>query len=119
MSGPGYNQNLRSMPPFMWVERYERNGPYAVLAFGAYNVFGLIGPEKGGVALVIEEPNKAVIATTDIPYNPRERAKEFEKVASLLAESPRAWSPRKRKKRDQDVTNLIRYIVNSGKYDVR
>jgi hypothetical protein len=77
----------------MWVEAYELIGNLAVLAYGAYNAFGLIGPEKGGVAVVIEEPEKAILGTKDFPYAPAARWKEFYKMLKLLEPSVLDWSP--------------------------
>lgn len=95
LSGPGhgYDERLPSRPPFQWVEGYKRVGDLAVVAYGAYNAFGLIGPEKGGVAVVLEEPEKAVVATKDFPYDPKGRAEEFKRIVGLLS-SPKDWSPR-------------------------
>lgn len=95
MPGPGYDDRLKSMPPFMWVEAYERIGDLAILAYGAYNAFGLIGPEKGGVAVVTEAPEKNVIATKDIPYDQAARAREFRQIVKLLGPTALDWSPEK------------------------
>ena len=71
--GAGYDETLPSRAPFMFIERHETRGPVGVIAFGAYNVFGLIGSEKGGVAIVMESPVADVLATKDIPWKPDER----------------------------------------------
>lgn len=71
--GAGYDMTLANMKPFMYVESYETCGDIGVIAFGAYNAMGLIGTEKGGVALVLERPHKGVLATKDVPWNPEER----------------------------------------------
>lgn len=71
--GAGYNETLPSRKPFMFMERYKTRGPVGVIAFGAYNAMGLIGSEKGGVAIVMEPPMAAVIATKDIPWKPTKR----------------------------------------------
>ncbi len=84
--GPGYDLDLPSLYPFMYVERHETRGDLGVIAFGAYNAFGLIGPEKGGVAVVLEKPNKAVLATRDIPYNPVGRNIEVMRILKLIGE---------------------------------
>jgi hypothetical protein len=72
------------MPPFMFVENHQVFGDLGVIAFGAYNAFGLIGSEKGGVAVVLEKPHKSVLATKDIPWNPPARAQEFNKIVDLI-----------------------------------
>lgn len=82
--GAGYDDSLPSMPPFMFVEAHETLGDLGVIAFGAYNAMGLIGSEKGGVALVLEKPNKAVLATMDIPWNPAKRAVEFNRLVEKI-----------------------------------
>jgi hypothetical protein len=84
--GVGYDDTLHSMPPFMWIERHETLGDLGVIAFGAYNAMGLIGSEKGGVAVVLEKPHKAVIATKDIPWDPARRSREFDKVIQMMRE---------------------------------
>lgn len=88
--GHGYNESLVSLPPFQWVERHEHVGDLGVLAFGAYNIFGLIGPEKGGVAVVLEAPGRAVVATKDFPYDAAARAKEVERLlgSKVLCKKP-------------------------------
>lgn len=70
-----------NMAPFWYVEEIARKGKFALLAYGAYNAFGLIGPEKGGVALVDEEAYQ-VIGTKDVPYNPRGRHELLLRVES-------------------------------------
>lgn len=82
--GAGYDDTLPSLPPFMFVENHKVFGDVGVIAFGAYNAMGLIGSEKGGVALVLEKPNKAVLATKDIPWNPGARAVAFNRLVELI-----------------------------------
>ncbi len=89
----GYNESFPCKPPFMWVEQ-ETAVPktavcdnVAVLSFGAYNAMGLIGTEKGGVAIVHNEPN-FVIATKDIPYKPDLRAEEHARIVEFLRFCP-------------------------------
>jgi len=82
--GAGYDDRLPSMPPFMFVENHQVFGDLGIIAFGAYNAMGLIGSEKGGVAVVLEKPTKTVLATKDIPWDPPARAKEFTKIAELI-----------------------------------
>ncbi|MEN6549932.1 MAG: hypothetical protein ABFE07_28145 [Armatimonadia bacterium] len=87
--GYGYDESLPSEPPFEWVEGHERiqidkSKTLGVLAFGAYNACGLIGSEKGGVAVVVEAPERAVIATKDIPWKPKERAAELKRIAGFI-----------------------------------
>jgi hypothetical protein len=72
------------MHPLQFVERHERFGDLGVIAFGAYNAFGLIGPEKGGIAITLEKPNKAILATKDFPYRPDLRAQEFDRIVELI-----------------------------------
>lgn len=84
--GAGYDDTLHSIPPFMWIERHETLGDLGVIAFGAYNAMGLIGSEKGGVAVVQEKPHKSVIATKDIPWNPSKRNEEFNKIIQMMRE---------------------------------
>ena len=96
----GYNMELPSSPPFMYVERHEKRDRLGIIAYGAYNAMGLIGPEKGGVALVLEPPDAAVVATRDVPYDPKERAAVIERllkgetaadVIALAAEEDFRW----------------------------
>jgi len=82
--GAGYDDRLPSMHPFMWVENHQILGDLGVIAFGAYNAFGLIGSEKGGVAVVLEKPSRSVLATKDIPWNPSQRAAEFNRIVELI-----------------------------------
>lgn len=82
--GAGYDDRLPSMPPFMFVENHQVFGDLGLIAFGAYNAMGLIGSEKGGVAVVLERPSKSVLATKDFPWNPSARAKEFNRLADLI-----------------------------------
>ena len=82
--GAGYDDRLPSMPPFMFVESHQVFGDLGVIAFGAYNAMGLIGSEKGGVAVVLEKPHKSVLATKDIPWDPPARAREFNKIVDLI-----------------------------------
>jgi len=89
--GPGYNQSLPSKLPFMWIEHeqafeFKTAGRIRIIAFGAYNALGLIGPEKGGVAVVHEDPN-FVIATKDFPYDPAGRLREYSKLVLALQET--------------------------------
>ena len=79
-----YDMSLPSLNPFMWIECKINLGDIAILAFGAYSAFGLIGPEKGGVAVVHEKGKRFVIGTIAIPYDMRKRAIEAEKVAFVL-----------------------------------
>jgi hypothetical protein len=93
-TGPGYDMSLPSMKPFMWVEGHSKvkcgNVTLGVLAFGAYNVFGLIGSEKGGVAVVTEAPSKHVLGTLDIPWNPAGRAVALKLMVEFLKKNRRA-----------------------------
>lgn len=81
--GPGYDLDLPSLPPFMYVERHTRIGDLGVIAFGAYNAMGLIGTEKGGVAVVLEDP-PSVIATKDIPWDPVGRLAEAREIEAFI-----------------------------------
>jgi len=84
--GAGYDDTLPSEKPFMFVERHERRGDLGVIAFGAYNAFGLIGSEKGGVGVVLEKPEKSVLATKSIPWNPAARDVEVDRVMDTIEE---------------------------------
>jgi len=83
-AGAGYDSDLPSLPPFMFVENHQTYGDLGVIAFGAYNAMGLIGSEKGGVAIVLEKPRKAVLATKDFPWRPDLRAEEFARVVEQI-----------------------------------
>lgn len=97
--GYGYDESRPSMPPFMWVERKERVGSLAILAFGAYNAFGLIGTEKGGVAIVDEE-RKLVLATRDIPFNAARRGREVDDLMAVAREGGEAGFLGRARERD-------------------
>jgi len=97
----------------MWVERHERIGDLGVLAFGAYNAFGLIGSEKGGVAVVFEHPERAVLATKDIPWDPDARDEEVERLVPFIS-SMGQLRPATPAQLDQLVENL-----RNGGYEVR
>ena len=71
-------------PPFQFVEAYARKGKLGLIAFGAYNAFGLIGPEQGGVAVVQEKPVKRVIGTIVIPYSRKKRLAMFKQIFSEI-----------------------------------
>lgn len=118
MDDQGYDDRLPSKSPFMWVEAYERIGDLAILTYGAYNAFGFIGPEKGGVAVVREAPRKDVIATKDFPYAPPARAKEFMAMLKLLGPSVLDWSPRG-KHPPRDPFKGLKSILKERHYDVR
>lgn len=81
--GYGYDENCPSMHPFEWVERHEVVGNLGILAFGAYNACGLIGTEKGGIALVLEDPPQ-VLATCDIPWDIPHRALVVDKLLESI-----------------------------------
>lgn len=89
LANPSYNAERPSMSPFEFVERYEafegrasKGGRFvvALISFGAYNALGLVGPEKGGLAFVLEAPERAVIATRDIPYSMGQRDRAFREL---------------------------------------
>jgi hypothetical protein len=61
------------------VEEYARKGRLGLIAFGAYNAFGLIGPEQGGVALV-DEKLRQVLGTIVVPYSREKRGVIFERI---------------------------------------
>lgn len=82
--GSGYDDTLPSMHPFMFVENHQTFGDLGVISFGAYNAFGLIGSEKGGIAIVLEKPSKAVLATKDFPWRPDLRTEEFARVVEQI-----------------------------------
>jgi hypothetical protein len=65
--------------PFMFVEATGRKGGLMLIAYGAYNAYGLIGPEKGGVALV-NEVRHDVVGTLDIPYDPARRLQVLQDI---------------------------------------
>lgn len=112
--GYGYDESRPSLPPFMWVEDHEKirlgKLTLGVISFGAYNAMGLIGTEKGGVAIVAEAPEKAVIATKDIPWKPAERAAELKRIAGFIRDG------RELLKKSGQV--LVRELQDSG-YAVR
>ena len=113
-----YDMNLQSMKPFMWIERHvhipitDKDAPKGVtmgiLAFGAYNAFGLIGPEKGGVAIVIEEPERATVATRDIPYSMARRDIEVDRLLRAVARA--TFAP---------GNALLRTVKESSEYGFR
>jgi hypothetical protein len=116
-TGLGYNFNLPSEAPFMYIENksqvsFSEGYRFAAIAYGAYNALGLIGPEKGGVAVVMTEPQAKVLATKDFPYNPVKRAAEFDKVLRFLAEASE----------EQDAVDAVDRLVrqlNQGGYLLR
>jgi hypothetical protein len=112
--GPGYDMNLRSMPPFMYVERHTKVGDLGVIAFGAYNAMGLIGTEKGGIAIVLEKPPE-VIATKDIPWNPVGRLGEAREVEALI----RSFAGAKNKQIPQDRREDFLVALRDRGYGVR
>lgn len=75
----GTTDTGKNMIPFMFVELYATKGRLGLIAFGAYNAMGLIGPEKGGVALVDEKLHQ-VLGTHDVPYSRRGREQLFRQV---------------------------------------
>lgn len=83
-AGSGYDSDLPSLPPFMFVENHQTYGDLGVIAFGAYNAMGLIGSEKGGIAIVLEKPHKAVLATKDFPWRADLRADEFARIVEKI-----------------------------------
>jgi hypothetical protein len=78
IAGGTYDTGV-NLPPFQYIEAYGRKGDFALIAFGAYNAFGLIGPEQGGVALV-NEKKKNVVGTIVIPYNREKRWDMFQQI---------------------------------------
>jgi hypothetical protein len=112
--GPGYGMDLPSMPPFMYVERHTKIGDLGVLAFGAYNAMGLIGTEKGGVAIVLENPPQ-VIATKDIPWDPVGRLGEAREVEALI----RSFAGGKNKQIQQDRREDFLVALRDRGYGVR
>jgi len=83
-----YDETLPSEPPFMWIESTREfvlgeEDSVFVMAFGAYNAKGLIGPELGGVAVVHHE-QKFVIATKTVPHSIKSRKTEFLGTCTLL-----------------------------------
>lgn len=99
----------------MFVERHETFGDLGVISFGAYNAFGLIGSEKGGVAVVLEKPHKAVLATKDIAWRPDLRAEEFD----LIVEKIKKFGGTKKKSIPQGRKSaFVDELVGEG-YDVR
>ncbi len=111
--GPGYDDRLPSVPPFMWIERTEAIGDLGVLAFGAYNAFGLIGPEKGGVAVVFQHPERTVLATKDIPYSPNARDEALVDLVEYMSSlGPLSPAPR------EALDKLVAHLETFG-YDIR
>jgi len=113
--GAGYDDRLRSLPPFMFVERHETFGDLGVIAFGAYNAFGLIGSEKGGVGIVLEKPQKAVLATRNIPWDPQARAIAFDRATELI----RKYGGTAKKAIPQSRKNAFVDELASEGYEVR
>lgn len=105
-----YNDTLSSMPPFMWIESHDRVGDLGVLAFGAYNAMGLIGPEGGGVAIVFEVGQRDVIAVKTIPYKPGERNEAARAVIEFIYDNIGDHTPIPRAKLDQ----LLEVLAESG-----
>lgn len=98
LANPPYNTGRPSLRPFEYVEsrnvfaghapgKPEKPGKLALIAFGAYNAMGLIGPEKGGVALVMEAPKRAVMATKTIAYSMQKRSAETARLCKLANDS--------------------------------
>lgn len=114
-AGSGYDSDLPSLPPFMFVENHQTFGDLGVISFGAYNAFGLIGSEKGGVAIVLEKPSKAVLATKDIPWDPPARARELNKIVSLIQ---RYGGTDKKSIPDAKKPSFVDDLIFDG-YDVR
>ncbi len=108
-----YDDRLPSMPPFMWVERHERMGDLGVLAYGAYNAMGLIGPEEGGVAVVFEHPERSVLATKAFAYDPLARDTEADRIIRIMR-GLGSLSP----VRCEALEELVRELEASG-YSVR
>lgn len=60
-------QDLPSVLPYMWCSRDQIVSPkgtkrrFRLLLYGAYNAFGLIGPECNGIA-VLDEDKRQVVA---------------------------------------------------------
>jgi len=79
MIATGTHDTGKNLPPFMFVEIHARKGRLGLIAFGAYNAMGLIGPEKGGVALVDEQAHE-VLGTRDVPYSRKNRELLFRQV---------------------------------------
>ena len=84
-----YDTSKPNAHPLQWVEiEHTFSLPQVpdlkMIAFGAYNAFGLIGPEKGGLAIVVDGDKKFIIATFDIGYSMRKRAEAFERVKSEI-----------------------------------
>ena len=102
--GERYDMSLPNLIPFMWVEAYKKKGDFAIIAYGAYNAMGLIGSEKGGVA-VVDEKRKQVLATIDIPWNMKERSDEFWALKGAKVKGLAGWK-RLLRKRGYGVRDL-------------
>lgn len=100
--GAGYDERLPSLKPFMFVETHARRGSVGVIAFGAYDAYGLIGTEKGGVAIVIEPPAAAVLATKAIPWKPDGRVAVAERLLKA-----------------KTAAGVVRRAVNEGGFEWR
>ena len=85
-----YDQSKPSYLPFQWVELEHEfdftNCPHLkLMAYGAYNAMGLIGPEYGGLALVIDDPqHRFAIAKKFIPHSMLGRSVAFQAVVLAL-----------------------------------
>lgn len=80
-----YDVTKPSYSPFQWVEsEYVFKIPtlpgLKLMAYGAYNAMGLIGPEMGGLAMVVDGDRKFCVAKKYIPYSMKKRNKAFSQV---------------------------------------
>ena len=60
--------NAKSIHPFMGVEFDKTVGDFRVITYQAYNAFGLIGPEKNGIA-ILNEKNRSVVMDEHMRQN--------------------------------------------------
>ena len=82
-----YNMSLPSKHPLEWIEQEFFSNGLGVISFGAYNAFGLIGPEGGGVAIV-NTIDPSIIAIKTIPYSIDKRKIEFENIKFFIDDIP-------------------------------
>ncbi len=92
-----YDTTLPSDGQFMYIESKREitfcgDGELRVIAFGAYNAFGLIGPEMGGVA-VIDIRRRSVVARKTVAHSSAKRDCEFTGTVKLLEDYLKEFEP--------------------------
>jgi len=120
ITGSGYDMSLKSKPPFMYIENeqygLELKGSglpelkMGVIAYGAFNARGLIGPEQGGVGIVAMD---SVMATKAVPYRPDLRQKLLEETVRII----RGYT--EREDNSTDTFLCLLHDLNEAGYHVR